>query len=196
MAVRHRKGQMFLIGTLLFAGLITSIVILNQGGTTSFPGTQRSKALFDRGMNEYPAALNTVIETNSSGDQVKRRTASYLDFHAYTVRGQGLENREHTVIALPNSSGVTAVVGNFRGETMENAWITVGGTSKDLENLDAGETRLTGFPGASGKFRVMFNATADRTINNSFGASLQAVHALYSLRIEGEDQVWSGTRVY
>lgn len=196
MAVNHRAGQIFLIGTILFAGLIAGIVLLDQGGSTTFTGADTAKTIFDRGVDEYPRALNTVLEMDAGADAVKRRTATYLGFHAYTARSRGVDSMEHTVISLPNVSGTTAVIGNFRGTEMENAWIKVDGTSKDLGNLSAGETVKEGFPDASGTFQVMFNATADRTINDSFRASLDSVAALYALRIEGDDQVWTDTRVY
>lgn len=196
MAVSSRRGQMFLIGTLLFAALITGIVLINQGGSIGFTGSETPKALFDRGMDEYPRALNTVTEVDASPGEVKRRIASYLGFHSYTVRSHGVDSREHAIIAIPNSTGFTAIVGNFRGVEMGDAWMKVDGTGKSLGNVDAGETRLVGFPSTTGDVRVMFNASADRLINNSFTASGDSITSLYTLRVEGENQIWTDTETY
>ncbi|MDY6769458.1 MAG: hypothetical protein SVU88_00630 [Candidatus Nanohaloarchaea archaeon] len=191
-----RAGQFFLVGTLLFAAMITGIVVLNQGSSITFTGSPVAKTAFERGMDEAPRAVNSALQENATAREVRRRVASYLGFHSYAVGTHGVTAREHVVIALPNSTGVTAIVGNARGAEMTGAAISLDGTERSLSSIADGETRTVPFPGAAGKFRVTFNASADRTINNSFTASRDGAAALYSLRVAGEDQVWTETRVY
>ncbi|MFB6265932.1 MAG: hypothetical protein ABEI07_02500, partial [Candidatus Nanohaloarchaea archaeon] len=124
MEIGSRRGQLFLIGAILFAILITGIVLLNQGALFVFTGPDTPKEVFDRAVEEYPVALNTVIRSSSAPGDVKRRIATYLGFQIYAARGHAIEARQHTVVLLPNSTGLTGIVGNFRGTTLENVSLT------------------------------------------------------------------------
>lgn len=190
-----REGQIFVVGTLLFITLIVGIVFLSQSGGISSIGPETPQFLFDKSMDEFPRAVN-LGSTNSSAFQIRNRVVSYLNFQGYMLGRHGSSDYAHTMILVPNSNGVSAVVANFRNRDMEETLVSVDGTEEDLGTLNHGEARIHTFTGVSPRYRANMSFTSGEEFDHSFTASRSRITALYRLEVESIGQVWKDTEIY
>lgn len=191
-----RTGQIFLLGMLLFASIIGGALILNTGRVSGSPDTDAPHRLFDRGMEEFPNAVNYALQQGSGTDHVKLRMSSYMDFYTYTLSTHGIDGRSHFLISLPSGDDVDVLLGNFRGTEMEDVELTVNGSKKRPGVIDRGEVQAFHFSGVADTYNVTLAASADRALDQDFNASQTRVHSLHSLRLEIENGVITDTRIY
>lgn len=193
MAVK-RKGQVFVLGTLLFTAMIAGIVLLNMPGGLGFTGVGNAKNTFESYLNEYPRVLNLAYEEGSSG-HVQKAVTSFLAFQKYNMRRHGLEMKAHSVTTVPGNGSVTVLVSNFREVDMD-AVVTVNGSNKSLGPVNPGETVKESFTQVPEYFSVEANLTASRNFVHVFTSSLNRLKSVYVLRVESEGQVWRDKKIY
>ncbi|MDY6765850.1 MAG: hypothetical protein SVW77_00625, partial [Candidatus Nanohaloarchaea archaeon] len=128
----ERRGQMFIVGTILFAALVVGTVFLTQTGSISSSVADTPKFLFDTATDEYPRMLNLAAAENDSVRHVRSRAVSYLAFHRSVVERHGATATAHTLVTVPNSTGVSAMVANFRGQEMNDVEVSVDGTTASI----------------------------------------------------------------
>lgn len=191
-----RSGQFFLIGALILASMLAGFILFQQGGDVIAPAIQPAKGLFDKAFDEFPVVVNTAVATNRSIDSVERHLQSYMAFQSRTYDTHALQNRHHALVGIPNGTGVTVVLANFRGTAMSDVAVTVAGTTRTIGTLPAGETAQAGFTGAPQRFSVTLAFEADISVERTFRASRDNLFALYSLRLTGERQRWERTQRY
>ncbi len=191
-----RSGQLFIFGAILFGALIVGTILLTQSGGLQPPGPESPKTFFDWGMDEYPRTVNLAVAENSSARHLRHRATSFLGFQRDVMNRHGATMQAHTLVLVPNSTGATAVVGNFRGTDMDNVRVRVDGTQKRIGTVDDGETRLLGFTGLPETFNASLTFVADSGFDHDFRASRHRVTALYNLKVESAEQTWTGTEIY
>ncbi len=191
-----RQGQMFIVGTILFASVVVGTVFLTQTGSISSTAADTPKTLFDTATDEFPRMVNLAAAENDSVRHVRSRTVSYLAHHRSTVGRHGATASAHTLITVPNSTGVSAVVANFRGQDMESVEVDIGGQTASIGTIPDGEARIRTFTGVGPQFRANLTFTAEEPFDHSMTASRSRITALYRLTIDGVDQTWRGLEVY
>ncbi|MFB6294836.1 MAG: hypothetical protein ABEI97_03685 [Candidatus Nanohaloarchaea archaeon] len=192
----ERQGQIFIVGTILFASLVVGTVFLTQTGSISSTVADTPKILFDTATDEFPRMLNLAAAENDSVRHVRSRLVSYMAFHRSVVERHGAAAVSHALITVPNSTGVSAVVANFRGQEMNDVEVSVDGTTASIGTVPDGEARIRTFTGVSDQFRANLSFTAGETFDHSISASKSRITALYRLTIDGVDQTWRGTETY
>lgn len=190
-----RKGQVFIVGALIFASLLLSIVVVVQGGELFYSGGNAPSKFFDRSVAEFPAAANNALADNSSVYSVRRDVHSFMEFQVYTGRSRGMETRAHALVLVPNSTGVRAVVLNFRGSGPAEASLSVEGETRSLV-MDSGTSRVVHFGSVPETFDVDFGLESGESFDHSFTASRKRMTALQSLSVSSESQTWVDTRIY
>ncbi len=187
-----RKGQMFIIGALIFSGLLLSIVAAVQGGQLFYTGGDQAMELAERTANEFPAVLNTGLERDADVHEVKRDAHSFLKFQSRSARQRGMEMKSYAVILIPNSTGVNAVISGFGRET--GFRLEVSGDSRQFY-LEPGTTREAYFDGVEGGYRVEVSVEPGAW-NRVFHASTARARAASRVSVSTESETWVETRVY
>lgn len=195
MVLTAKKGQFFIIGTLLIASIITGYVVLDIGSFQA-PQTQTPRHLFDRSMQEFPAAVNHLSGESVSPTHAQRRITSYLAFQQYTFASHGLSSRSHAITAVPQDENITILISNFHNRELNDIRVTVDGTTQTRNTLPHGETAPFTFSSTPRSMDVRTSFRADRLYNQSFSTSRDRRSALYHLRVEGREQAWQDTRTY
>lgn len=190
-----RQGQYFVIGALLIATFITGIVLVDFGSVHT-PATQTPKQLFDRGMDEFPRAVNLALMENASDVHLQQRLTTYLLFQQDTLQVHGLSSDAHTVLTTPDDGDVSVLVGNMRQAAMDNVTVVLDGETQQVDTIPSGETRLLTFTGVSDTFDVEASFTADKEFSHVFTAHRGQTGGVYHLRVSGEHQTWQNTAVY
>lgn len=196
MAVTTRRGQLFVVGAILFGAIIIGTILLTQGGGVQAAGPEAPRFFFQWGLDEYPQAVNLAVAENSSGRHLQHRATSFLEFQRYVIERHGATATAHTLLLIPNGTDTTAVVGNVRGTAMDDVSVSVDGTEKSIATLPDGESRRLVFTGLPTTFNASLAFTADDAFSHEFSASRHRVTALYTLTVAAEDQTWTDTRVY
>lgn len=196
MAVTTRRGQLFVVGAILFGAIIIGTILLTQGGGVKPAGPEAPRFFFQWGLDEYPQAVNLAVAENRSARHIRHRTMSFLAFQEYVIERHGTTATAHTLLLVPNGTDVTAVVGNVRGTAMDDVRVTVDGTEKTITTLPDGESRRLAFTGTPDTFNASIAFTAESAFDHDISASRHRVTALYTLTVETADQTWTDTRVY
>lgn len=190
-----RKGQFFIIGALLIAALIAGFVLLDIGGLDA-PTTQTPKHLFDRSMNEFPVAVNTITADGEPVENMERRIISYLEYQQYLLNSHALQTQSHALISIPENGNVTFVFANFHGTDADDIALTVDGSKQTIDQVPDGQVATFSFDNLPSGFDVRLAFTVEKTFNTTFTTSRHRRSALYRLTVEGESQTWQDTRVY
>lgn len=191
-----RKGQLFILGSLLIATLIMGIVFLQQGGGISVPESAAPQELLERSMDEFPSAVNVALAENDTPENVQRRMHSYMAFQTEILRRHATSSRTHAMISVPNATGTAVLIFNFRRTTMRDINVTIGGVSKQPADLSPGETTIVGFGTAPGSFTLDAEFVAGEPFDYAVTASRDKVAALYAAQVRGESQAWEDARTY
>lgn len=187
---------MFLIGTILFAVLVVGTVFLTQTGSISSSIPATPQFLHETGMDEFPRAVNLAAAENDSARHVRSRLVSYMAFHRDVVDRHGASAVSHALVTVPNSTGVSAVVANFRGQDMTGVDVSVDGSTASIGTIPDGEARIRTFTGVPEQFRANLTFSTDQSFNHSIAASRNRITALYRLTVDGVDQTWQATDTY
>lgn len=191
-----RKGQLFILGSLLIATLIMGIVFLQQGGGISVPESAAPQELLERSMDEFPVAINVALAENDTTANVQRRMQAYLGFQTEILRRHATSSRTHAAISVPNATGTRVLLFNFRRTAMRDINVTIAGTSKQPADLPSGETTVVRFGTVPETFTLDVDFVAGEPFSYAVAASRDKVSALYAARVTGESQVWEDARTY
>ncbi|MDY6776733.1 MAG: hypothetical protein SVQ76_01345 [Candidatus Nanohaloarchaea archaeon] len=195
MAVK-REGQLFILGMLLFAGMISGIVLLNLPGGLGFDRAEAAKNLFERGLDEYPVMLNTVHSSNSSPEYMQQRITPYLDFQSYTFRTHGLDSSVHAVTLVPEEDNVTLLFSNFHGREVKDLNVSVAGENRFRASVNDSRTVLESFTSLPKRFNVSVKFDAGKSFDHDFVSSTARMKSLLFLKVETENQVWQKVKIY
>ncbi|MDY6768574.1 MAG: hypothetical protein SVW02_00490 [Candidatus Nanohaloarchaea archaeon] len=191
-----RRGQVFVVGALLFGAMIVSLFLVATGGGLQDAGPETPRFLFKWGMDEYPRVVNLAAAENDSARHLRNRITSYLQFQRYVVERRGATMTAHSLVTVPNGTDTNAVLTNARGAAMEDTTLSVAGTEKSIGSLPAGDTRILTFSDTPSQFRVNLSFTDGKDFDHRETWSGQRITALYRLKIEAAQQTWVDTRTY
>ncbi len=195
MVLTARRGQFFIIGTLLIAALITGYVILDVGGLTP-PQTQTPQQLFDHALNEFPAAVNYMSGEDPSTALLQQRLTEHLAFQQYLFAAHGTTAQIHALVTIPDGDNVTLVLANFHGQDATDVRVTVDGTTETVATLPDETIQRFTFTDVPRSLDVRAAFEVGRSFNQSLRTSRDRQGALFHLRVQGQNQVWSDTRRY
>lgn len=191
-----RRGQFFLLGALVLVGMMAGIVLFEQGDGVTLPETQRTKALFDQSLQEFPAAVNRAAAGNASAEAVQRGLHPYLAFQSRVFTSHGLQNHAYALILLPADDKVEAVVANFGPSPINHTNVTVAGTLQQPGTLPSHRSTILTFDSVPARFTATIQFTGHRSFNATFRTTRERISAWYGLKLAGERQVWEDTAVY
>lgn len=183
-----RDGQYFTIGMMLLAGLLLTVLI---AGTQAPPDatSDLSQVMFDNSMEEFPEAVRQAVDENTTSSTVEREIRQYIEFQQYTLGQYNMEPEAHVLIGLPTDDGYNLTFGNYRDETMNEAWLHVDGVTRQLGTVEPGTIETRQFPSQERTIDLRFNTT-DR--NLTLQASRRTVSYI-DMRVEVGEAVWRET---
>jgi uncharacterized membrane-anchored protein YhcB (DUF1043 family) len=195
MVLTTRHGQFFIIGALLIAALITGYVVLDVGSLQT-PQTQTPRQLFDHTLSEFPAAINQITAADRGAELLQQRLTAYLAFQRHLSASHGTSTQMHALATVPEADNVTVVVANFHGQDAADIRVTVDGTTETTSTLADASAQLFTFDNVPRSMDVRLAFNAGQSFNQSFQASSNRRTALFHVRTQGQNQVWTDTRIY
>lgn len=186
-----RKGQYFIIGTILIAGLLLGILSVSNTITTSFASDDITRSLFENSLDEFPRAVEGAARDEATSENIEQEMRSYIGFQQHIGLQYGIDLQTQFLIGLPTDSGINVTFGNFRNTAINDTWIRVGGNAVNPDDVDPGTITTYRFPVEDRTMEVEFNTTGiDRTFRTS-----RRVFSLVNVEAGADDTVWRETRI-
>lgn len=186
-----RKGQFFMIGTILLSGIILAAIVL-QGGVDIYTGsTTTSFQVFDQSLNEFPRAVSIALQEERSSSHLEQRLPAFMDYMVRTAAGHGISSQGYLLVGLPTSHGYNVTVGNYQGEELQDVWVTLGPESARIDALSHKGFETIRFNTTVSQFSVSINGTGKK---ESFTTS-RRTFSLIHLQDTAGDTVWEDTKI-
>jgi hypothetical protein len=186
-----RKGQFFMIGTVLLSGTILASIVL-QGGVDVYTGSSTTSfEVFDQALDEFPRAVSIALQEERSSSHLEQRLPAFMDYLVRTAAGHGISSQGYLLVGLPTERGYNVTVGNYQGEELQDVWVTVGPESARIDAIPHKGFETVRFNTTKSQFSVAVNGTMKK---ESFTTSRRTV-SLIHLRDTAGDTVWEDTTI-
>lgn len=183
-----RDGQYFIIGMMLLAGLLLTVLVagtqVQQSNTNEL-----SQSLFDNTLEEFPEAVRQTVDEETTSLTVEQKIRQYIEFQQYSIQQYNMDPEAHVLVGLPTDDGYNLTFGNYRDETIDGAWLHIDGTSRPLGTVDPGTIETRQFPSTNRTIDIRYNSTE----HNLTLQSSRKVISYIDMRVEVDDAVWRET---
>mgnify|MGYP000049368695 CR=1 FL=1 len=148
-----RKGQFFMVGTLLVAIIIFVVIGIRGSAFITGDAESNTRNYFVRGVEEFPRAVDSALKENREIENLRKALKNYMDFLDYSNSQRGLSADYYFMAGIRRENSYDIVFGNFMDESIPELNITLDGNRKEYSDVRVG-TFTDSFSTGSEDFRA------------------------------------------
>jgi len=178
-----RKGQFFLIGSVILIGVIASLTI--SRGFYSASEISVGPEILKNVANEFPKSINAILSQSTGNKFLERNLRSYMEFQNFYLKKRGLNARTYFLVGVSASDELNITLGNFYGGVADIK-IRVGSQVQQTDLL-TDQIKTLNFYGIPEFFEVELNLTKEgENFSHKFMAS-QKVFTILKIEADFKD---------
>lgn len=172
-----RKGQFFMVGSLLVAGIIFGVVGLRGSAFITGDSEANTRSFFVRGVEEFSRAVDNSLKEQDDVDNVRKDVASYMDLIGRSNTRRGVPGRYMFIVGVKDSDGYDVVFGNYMESEVGEVNITLDGESNVLDNPRRG-THVLSFNPSGKVFKASMESEGIQKSVNVYDRSFYTVYGV------------------
>lgn len=193
-----RKAQYYILAAAFVIFMVASIYFVSR--TTFNIKNTASDYIFSNIKNDFPNAVNTIVENNSDSASIEANMSTYINFLQNYTQRRNLILRGYFVVGVPHGNDLNITIGNFYNSSLYNFEVNATNNTATLSNkqIILEKNQVYTFPTYSNIYKK--DNTINITIKHDAMAAeeFETTKKLFSyIRLEmvQEQNVWANTLI-
>ena len=183
MELKHRKGQSFILGALLFSGLFI-VAFIPSGPDLNRQPSSNFNSYFQQALDEKTDNFNQELKQKKTIDNVKRGVYNYNRFLEESSSTKGITYESYSLAVFPDDGEYVFI--NYQNQDA-NVSIHVDG-SWNNQTVQSNQFVEGSFSAGRSDVKLLLNDRAEVYIFDAFKPRY-----VYWMRMSGEDETWQNS---